>query len=45
MNDEKGPIGDCNFADSSDARLWEALVELADPFKLKLESDTMSFPL
>ncbi|OKL57467.1 hypothetical protein UA08_06929 [Talaromyces atroroseus] len=30
---------ECNFTDSSDARLWEALVELADPFKLKLKSD------
>lgn len=36
-------MGDCDFADSLDARMWEALVELADPFKLKLESDTMGF--
>lgn len=43
VNDEKGPIGDCDFADSSDAMLWKALAELADPFKLKLESDTMGF--
>lgn len=40
---EKGLMGDCDFADSLDARMWEALVELADPFKLKLESDTMGF--
>lgn len=37
-----GVQGDkCDFTDSLDAELWEALVDLADPFKLKLESDSI----
>jgi pimeloyl-ACP methyl ester carboxylesterase len=38
VRDDKGQA-ECSFTDSSDAKLWEALVELADPFKLKLDSD------
>lgn len=41
--ENKGLIGDCVFSGGSDTTLWEGLVELADPFKLKLESNATSF--